>query len=236
MSRMSTPRPSRRERLRAETIRDIKESAHRHLVEGGVRALSLRAVARDMGMTSAAMYNYYDTRDDLLGALATDAYTALAETLERARDKYPADDIAGRLIAHGLAYREWSVGNPHDFQLLYSDSESGRASLCVPAAAAAEHRVCLGLLELVRAADSEPTGTKYAWSEFDPGFVAAARGAYPELTCATVARTLRVWGRMHGLVALEVSGVLGPRAQDTARLYQDELTELTASLGLAPRR
>ncbi|MEH0553972.1 TetR/AcrR family transcriptional regulator [Streptomyces sp. B21-101] len=233
------PQPTRRERLRASTLQEIKTIASRFLAEDGAATLSLRAVAREMGMTPAALYTYYDTRDDLLGALAADAYTGLAEALERARDTLPAKDTAGRLVAHGLAYREWALAHPHEFQLLYGEGAAGHpASPSGQAAAKAEHRVCLGLLGLVAAAwpltaalqDAEG----YAWEDFDAAFVPPARTAYPELPPAALAVTLRVWGRMHGMVALELAGVLGPRARDTARLYGDDLRDLARSLGLPP--
>ncbi|MFB8000325.1 TetR/AcrR family transcriptional regulator [Streptomyces sp. NPDC056002] len=236
------PQPTRRERLRASTLREIKTIASRFLAEGGAGTLSLRAVAREMGMTPAALYTYYDTRDDLLGALAADAYTALAEALERARDTLPAADTAGRLVAHGLAYREWALAHPHEFRLLYGEAPADHpASPSVQAAAEAEHRLCLGLLGLVAAAwpltgALQDDAEDYAWQDFDAAFVPPARTAHPELPPSALAVTLRVWGRMHGMVALEVAGILGPRARDTARLYRDDLRDLARSLGLPPAR
>ncbi|MFH8470739.1 TetR/AcrR family transcriptional regulator [Streptomyces sp. NPDC017991] len=239
---MDVPPPlTRRERLRASTLQEIKTIASRFLAEDGAGMLSLRAIAREMGMTPAALYTYYDTRDDLLGALAADAYTALAEALERARDALPVEDAAGRLVAHGLAYREWALAHPHEFRLLYGETPAGHpASPSFQSAAEAEHRLCLGLLGLVAAAwplsDAPQDAEDYAWEDFDAGFVPWARAAYPELPPAALAVTLRVWGRLHGLVALEAAGVLGPRARDTARLCADDLRDLARSLGLSPAR
>ncbi|MGH4030129.1 TetR/AcrR family transcriptional regulator [Actinomycetota bacterium Odt1-20B] len=233
---MDAPPLSRRERLRAETVREIRTVAFQCLADGGVDALSLRAIARQMGMTAAALYTYYDTRDDLLDALATDVYTALAQALEAARETRPAGDTAGRLMAHGVAYREWAVTRPHEFRLLYGGSGQGGQAPSGRAAAAAEHRVCLGLLGLVAAAWPEARerqpGRGHKWAEFDQDFIALARAAHPGLPAAAIALTLRVWGRMHGLVALEVAGILAPRAQDAARLYRDEMLDLTRSLGI----
>ncbi|WP_030788231.1 TetR/AcrR family transcriptional regulator [Streptomyces sp. NRRL S-920] len=233
------PQPTRRARLRASTLREIKTIASRFLAEGGAGTLSLRAVAREMGMTPAALYTYYDTRDDLLAALAADAYSALAEALEQARGTLPPEDTAGRLVAHGLAYREWALAHPHEFRLLYGEAPAGHpASPSVQAAAQAEHRLCLGLLGLVAAAwplaDALEDAEDYSWEDFDAGFVPPARTAHPELPPSALAVTLRVWGRMHGMVALEVAGLLGPRARDTARLYRDDLRDLARSLGLPP--
>ena len=234
---MSTAPPSRRERLRADLTREIKTIAFRHIAEGSAGSLSLRGIAREMGMSAAALYYYFDTRDALLASMAADVYTSLAERLEGARDACPVDDLAGRVLAHGLAYREWAVTRPHEFRLLYGEASPGGVSPTGSAAAAAEHRVCLGLLNLVagawpQLADRQDTH-EYAWSDFEPDFISRARAAHPDLPPAAIALTLRVWGRMHGLVALEVYGVLSPRAQDVVRLHRDELHDLTRLLGLA---
>ena len=86
---MTTPRTApraatARERARAELTREIKEEARRQLVAAGAGGLSLRAVARELGMVSSALYRYYPSRDDLLTALIIDAYNALGEAAERA--------------------------------------------------------------------------------------------------------------------------------------------------------
>lgn len=233
---MDAASPRRRDRLRAQTVGEIKDAAFACLAEGGADALSLRAVARAVGMAPAALYTYYDTRDDLLAALAADIYAALADSLEKAREALPVDDVTGRLVAHGLAYREWATSRPQEFLLLYGAGAPGRQAPSGRAAAAAEHRLCLGLLDLTAAAWPHAAPLQdcpgHNWPDFDPDFVPLARERHPGLPPAAIALTLRVWGRMHGLVALEVAGVLGPRAQDAPRLYRDELDDLARSLGL----
>src|ERR1700691_6632190 len=72
-----------RARVRAEMTAEIKAAARRHLETEGAN-LSLRAVARDMGMVSSALYRYFASRDDLLTALILDAYNALADAVEAA--------------------------------------------------------------------------------------------------------------------------------------------------------
>jgi len=75
---------------------------------------------------------------------------------------------------------------------------------------------------------------EYTWSDFVPGFAAVIRASFPDLPPAAVALAMRVWGRMHGLVALEVYGHLQPQVRDPARLYRAELLDLTRTLGLTP--
>ena len=83
---------SRRDRVRADTVREIKETARQVLVEQGVDGLALRAVAREMGMTAPALYRYFDSREDLVENVVADLYDELTDVLEAARDDaVPAD-------------------------------------------------------------------------------------------------------------------------------------------------
>ena len=94
-----------RERARAELTREIKEEARRQLAAHGAQGLSLRAVARELGMASSALYRYFPSRDDLLTALIIDAYDALGEAAEAAGAALPAADIRGRWAAACHAVR-----------------------------------------------------------------------------------------------------------------------------------
>lgn len=225
---------SRRERLRAEAAQEIKTIALRLMAAGGPAAISLRAIAREMGMTAGALYGYYATRDDLVTELIAEVYTGLAEAEEAARDAVPRPDTAGRLLAVGTAFREWAIRNPEEFQLIYGDAVPGYQEPEGGAATAAERRACAVLTGLV--ADAWPrvrvSDADYAWSDFDSGFAAAIRAEFPDLPPAAVALAMRVWGRMHGLVALEVYGHLRPQVRDPAKLYRAELLDLATTLGL----
>src|SRR5580692_5788538 len=106
-----------RERIRAELSREIKEEARRQLAAGGAGELSLRAVAKELGMVSSALYRYYPSRDDLLTALIIDAYNALGEAAEGAiAAGRTADGQAApareRWTAACHAVRDWSRANP----------------------------------------------------------------------------------------------------------------------------
>ena len=224
--------------MRAATAQEIKAIARRQMADQGAAALSLRAIARDMGMTAGALYSYYDTRDDLITALIADGYNSLAEALEAARDSRPPQDPAGRLLAAGHAYRRWAIAHPQEFQLIFGDPIPGYHAPEGGTTEAAARRAGAVLLELVAAAwprirAAAPAGG-HRWSEFEAGFAAWVREAYPGLPPAAVALHLRVWGRVHGLVALEVYGHLRSLVADPARLYRAELRDLVASLGLPP--
>ncbi|HJV99345.1 MAG TPA: TetR family transcriptional regulator, partial [Arthrobacter sp.] len=97
-----------RERARAQTIADIVRLGRDHLATQGAAALSLRAVARDLGVVSSAVYRYVANRDELLTLLLVDAYEELGDAVDVAVDSMPSGDHAGQFKALGRAVREWA--------------------------------------------------------------------------------------------------------------------------------
>jgi AcrR family transcriptional regulator len=114
-----------RERARAELTREIKEEARRQVAATGAQRLSLRAVARELGMVSSALYRYFPSRDDLLTALIIDAYDALGESAERATAALPRADVRGRWRACCTAVRGWALAHPHEYALIYGSPVPG---------------------------------------------------------------------------------------------------------------
>jgi AcrR family transcriptional regulator len=114
-----------RSRARAEITAELLEIGRRHLAAGGAASLSLRAVARDAGMVSSAIYRYYPSRDDLLTALIVRGYESLADAVERAESKVKRTDFLGRWSAAAQAVRQWAKANPHDYGLLYGTPVPG---------------------------------------------------------------------------------------------------------------
>lgn len=99
-----------RARARAELTREIKASARRQIAEVGASALSLRAVSRELGMVSSALYRYFPSRDALLTALIVDAFDAVGAVAEEAESRVPTGaGFARRWVALGTAVREWAV-------------------------------------------------------------------------------------------------------------------------------
>ncbi|MEW2176362.1 TetR/AcrR family transcriptional regulator [Streptomyces sp. NPDC005406] len=234
---MGDQTPNRRARLRAETGSEIKAIALELMAARGPDAITLRAIAREMGMTAGAIYGYYATRDDLITTLIRDVHTSLIDTLEAARDAVPRDDAAGRMLAWAGAFREWALANPEGFRLIYGDPVPGYAVPDGGAAPEAELRTCAGLTGLVADAwpEAEPRQPQgdYEWSDFDPHLAAMVRERFPGLPPAAVALALRVWGRLHGLVSLEVYGHLRHQMLEPAKVYRAEMLDLLASLGFA---
>ena len=116
---------SARERVRAELIREITEIARRQLATEGAAGLSLRAVAREMGMVSSAIYRYFPSRDDLLTTLIIDGYNAVGAAVEQAEAACPRDDYTGRWLAACRAVRDWALANPHEYALVYGSPVPG---------------------------------------------------------------------------------------------------------------
>lgn len=231
--------PTRRERRRTETTVEIKEVALRLMAEGGPGAITLRAIAREMGMTANAVYSYFSTRDDLVTALIQDVYGELADAVIAARDAHAPDHAAERIMAWACAFREWSLANPEGFRLIYGDPVPGYRPPEGGAAPEAEHRVCAGLTELAAGAwpSAEPlyTDHEFDWSDFDPALVEEVRTEFPQLPPAVIAIALRIWGHLHGLVSLEIRGHLGAQTTNPDKLYRNEVGALIRSFGLEPQ-
>jgi AcrR family transcriptional regulator len=137
------PAGSIRARVRAEMIAEIKAVARRHLETDGAN-LSLRAVARDMGMVSSALYRYFASRDDLLTALILDAYNALGEAAEAADAAVTGrSQLRARWLATARGIRGWALRTPAEYALLFGTPVPGYAAPADTIAAAARTPVVL---------------------------------------------------------------------------------------------
>jgi AcrR family transcriptional regulator len=121
---MAPPTTGTRARARAQTIEDLKRVARRHLATDGAD-LSLRSVARELGMVSSAVYRYFESRDALLTALIIDAYDDLGAATEQAEAAVRRSDLRGRWQATAHAVRDWSRANPAEYGLLYGTPVPG---------------------------------------------------------------------------------------------------------------
>ena len=113
------PRLGKRARNRLAVEADILRVAREHLATDGAAALSLRAVARDLGMVSSGIYRYVDSRDELLTRLIVDSYWSLAAAVRAAHDTVAREDLEARWDTLGRALRSWAIDRPHDFALIY---------------------------------------------------------------------------------------------------------------------
>jgi AcrR family transcriptional regulator len=229
----------RRERLRVETTAEIKNVALQLMAAGGPDAITLRAIAREMGMTANAIYGYFATRDDLVTTLIGDVSTDLADALDTAWAATSAKDPAARIRAWANAFRDWSLGNPQGFRLIFGDPVPGYHGPEGGPAPDAMRRICTGLNALAAAAwphaEHLYKDSEFEWSDFDPGLIDDARSAFPELPPAAVALALRIRGHLHGLVSLEVYGHMRTMTLTPDKLFNEELTQLLRALALTPQ-
>ncbi|MGY1545539.1 TetR/AcrR family transcriptional regulator [Streptomyces sp. MN6] len=201
---------SLRERRRSAASREIVDAAEQHLALHGPAALSLRAVARSLGMTVQALYHYFPNRDALVTALITKAYDDLADALQAAADRAGPDVREPRLVVVAEAYREWGVARPEHFQLLYGTPlRSYAAPADGPTTQAVRRMGTVFQRELFAGFTPEQLAAadvpllSAAHREQLEGLPVQAQG---DLPAAAVALFLSAWGHVHGLVVLEVFG------------------------------
>lgn len=230
--------PTRRERLRASTLTEIKDVARRHVTEFSAANLSLRAIARDLGMSAPALYRYYDSRDALLTDLLVDCFTSLAESLEAARDAQPEGDIASRLAAAALAWRDWGLSHPAEFTLVFGAPVPGYEAPVDGPTHEAGIRFGQVFLELIVLAWFERRFPVEDVDALDPALVAALQQAFcdlplpPEVPLGVHVLWLQGWGHLHGLISLEVFGHLAWVVPDGAGVFHAEIRTILDRMDL----
>ena len=171
MSQDGQDRPSMlraaRERTRAEITRQILDAARRHLATDGASGLSLRAIARELGASSSAVYRYVASRDDLLTRLIAAAYDALGAAAETAEAAAARDDLTGRWSAACAAVRAWALAHPNEYALIYGTPVPGYTA--PPATIAPAARVTNVLLGILTDAAAGPPTPAIAADDIPPG-------------------------------------------------------------------
>lgn len=199
-----------RERARAELTREIKEEARRQLSASGPQGLSLRSVARELGMVSSALYRYFRSRDELLTALIIDAYDALGAAAEAASSAPPAADIRGRWRAACSAIRDWALANPHEYALIYGSPVPGyQAPQTTVGSAIRVVRVMGGILADAEAGNGgadaqnreEPLPSKLARQ-----VASVAEAIAPGVDDGVLTRALIAWTQLFGMISFELFG------------------------------
>ena len=229
------PRPPRQPDDAVPMRDQIKQVARAQMAQHGTAGISLRGIARELGITAPAIYNYYPRLDDLITALIVDAFSALADAIEAAEAATTSETCGPRILASCLAYREWAIAHPVDFQLIYGNPIPGYeapAEITVPLA----RRPFDGLYRLFLAAYE--TGELTIPAEYAPvppairtHFAAVMPPEGAALPDALLCLLMSGWARIHGMVMLELFEHLGPVVGDTARL----LPLRTRGVHAAPR-
>ena len=234
---MSAPRTAR-DRARAELTREIKDEARRQLAAAGAARLSLRAVARELGMVSSALYRYFPSRDDLLTALIIDAYDALGAAAEHAAAAAAGGPVRDQWLACCDAVRGWARAHPHEYALIYGSPVPGYAAPQQTVASAARVGACFGglLARAQVAGQLRPAGPAQA-AEL-PGLLAAQAAALADAIAASVpasvmARALVAWTQLFGMVSFELFGQLVGSADPADEFFGYAAGQLADFVGLA---
>lgn len=228
---------TRRDRLRDLTIAEIKAVARRQMAESGTAGISLSAIAREMEMSAPALYRYFAGRDDLVTALIVDAFNDLASTIQAAELAVEAGSSALKVATACLAYREWAITHPVDFQLIYGNPIPGYvapAEITVPLA----RRPFDGLVRHFLAAYHSGELVVPAQYTLIPANISAHLAVWlPEagynLPEPLLCLLMSTWARMHGMAMLEIFEHMGPVVGDCAAFYRYELGAFLLQLGLA---
>lgn len=234
-SRPLTPR----QRARVQTVADIVRLGRQHLATDGAAALSLRAVARDLGVVSSAVYRYVESRDELLTLLLIDAFDELGDEVDAAVGEAPEGDHFGRFAALGRAVRTWALREPACYSLLFGSPVPGYNAPADRTTAPGTRVIVslIGILEsasragcLAAAGPSPQLPPTLAWN------LAAIRKqfglAMPE---ELVARGVLVWSSLFGAVSFEVFNQYGPDTFTApAELFEHHLSVLAGVAGLPP--
>jgi AcrR family transcriptional regulator len=235
----------RRDRLRAATELEIRRVARALLVRDGLPAVTLRAIAAEMGLTAPALYRYYDGHDEVLAAVTVDCFVELTAALEAARDENARDETAREgtardgaptdtrtaMLAICRAFRTWALAHPAEFGLVFANPmPSPQHPPDGPV-----HEAGLGL------AGAFARGFVPLWEEqrfpvpdpatLDPGMradleaVAPMLGSLPEGAMFVFVAT---WARLVGVVSAEVFGQLSWATTHTGPVFEELLAELAA--------
>jgi AcrR family transcriptional regulator len=223
---------SARALARASVISDIKAAARRQVAEHGAASLSVRLVARDLGMSSSAVYRYFASRDELLTSLIIDAYDDLGSTVEAAEARVPRDKLDVRLLAAAISIRAWAVANRHEYALVFGSPVPGYAApeatigpaIRVPAVFSGILRDAWEQGRLV-----SPVGPAVA--SLDPA-VHAPPSPLAGLPDAVIVRGILAWTQIFGLISFELFGHLVRSVEDGAEFFESACKSIARSIGI----
>ena len=233
--------PSRRDRVRATTTDEIKATARRILVADGPDALSLRAIAREMGMTAPAIYRYFGSREELLKHVIADMFVELSHDIQAAVQAVGrgSGDMTAKLMTAAWEFRRWSLNHPREFGLIFGSPLPGvsieQDEITAEAGAEFGNAFFVLIAELwqrqpfpVPADEEIDPGMREQLLRYQEGLGDLAAG----LPLGMLLVFLRCWVRLYGIVSLEVFGHLGFALDDGRPMFEIMLSEAAPLLGL----
>ena len=210
-----------RERRRATAIREILDAAQAQIGVDGPAGLSLRSIARSLGMTVQALYHYFPGRDELVTALIIEAYHDLADAVSAAEQDF---------VSAAMAYRAWAMANIARFQLIYGTPLPRYQAPLGGASTEGAQRIAAVFVRALFGAFSQEQLARTEVSPLSPALrsriAALPPGSLGDLPPAAAALFVGVWGHVHGLVVLEVFGhtdFIGPEQAEIFRITMRDL-------------
>jgi AcrR family transcriptional regulator len=233
---------NRRDRVRAATTEEIKQTARQLLVEQGPEAVSLRAIARQMGMTAPALYRYFDSHEKLIKHVIADIFTELTEDLHAAIESAGAarnGDLTAKVMAACWEFRRWSLDHKREFGMLFGTPIPGvdveKDEITAECGSQFGATFLLLILELWRKSpfpvppdDAIDTGLRDQLVRYRDGLGSLGTGLPPGLLLIF----LRCWTRLYGTLSLEVFGHLGFALDDAEPMFEIMLADTAPLLGL----
>jgi AcrR family transcriptional regulator len=226
--------PSRRDRVRGATVAEIKSLAWAQIAENGAAALSLRAIAREMGMTSSALYRYFTSREQLLSALAQDGFASLADHLEAAETQLD-EGGANRFLRVVRAYRSWALDHRTEYALTFGSPVPGLECHVPEVKAEMERGVAVLLrvmIEGLRAGLIQPPPLVGAHEPALRAKLARWAGTIEEeLSAESLGACMFAWSQLHGAISVELFGHMPPDLMPADELFEYQMHEVLRTIG-----
>jgi AcrR family transcriptional regulator len=222
--------PTRRERLRRQTVDEIVQRALELVDVDGAHGLSLASVGKAVGMTPPALYHYFASREALLDALVTAGYTDLGTAVETAAREAEARPAAERLGAIAHAWRRWALDHPRRYAMLFTGSRRENVDPLESVSTISQSMLALVTTLQALAADAGSRAAGADTRAEGPVDQELARWGstlgVPTAAPEALRLALSTWYRVHGLVSLEIVGAFGTMGLDGGHLLTAEITSL----------
>ncbi|WP_344317140.1 TetR/AcrR family transcriptional regulator [Acrocarpospora pleiomorpha] len=220
---------TRRERLRRQTVEEIKQRAFELVDAGGVTEVTIASVGKAMGMSPPALYRYFPSRDALLEALVVDAYADLGSTVASAARSGAEQDAPARVVLIAQAYRHWALAHPRRYAMLFSDRSPGAQD--PPDGITAFNQAMLALLPAL--GEIAPPSAADAATPLEEALLRWAQeiGAPADIPLAALRLGVLGWSRIHGLISLEIAGAFDSMGMDAGLLMAAEIETVINAAG-----
>ncbi|WP_394616046.1 TetR/AcrR family transcriptional regulator [Lentzea sp. JNUCC 0626] len=207
------PARNPRERYRTQVRDEVKRHAWEQIAANGVTALSLNAIAKEMGMSGPALYRYFAGRDELITELIRDAYRSLADTVRAAQG------LGVTVVGLASVIRGWAIADPQRYLLIYGTPVPGYRA--PDEITAISNEILAVLLEVCGDGSQDPKSPFDAFLQMKNGWAGALPAPSP-----TVHRALSFWTRTQGVLSLELAGHFAPMGIDVELLLAEEVADL----------